>query len=193
MDSTNIPQSSLEHLCIELMSSITKQWQVYRKCKRNPDWVENNFTGGISEQIFYTFINKSENNFLLRNVLPFIVDCVTDESITDKIFPLLFSYKHNEVKEQMLISLVHKHLPIHMLKKLCETNRYFESYFELVITIYKDNATSADDVKEAIDFFLKSPFSGMIKELISEMNALSVADFSKKRLLEIYAQLYMNI
>ena len=160
--------------------------------QENPDWIENNFTGGISEQIFYTFINKSENIFLLRSVLPFIVDCVTDESITDKIFSLLFSYEHDKTKEKILISLAHKHLPVHMLKKLCETNRHFESYFELVITIYKDNVTSADDIKEVIDFFLKSPFSGMIKELISEMNALNVTDFSKKRLLETYAQLYMN-
>ena len=185
----NISKNRLENLCVELTSNIAKQWQVYRKCKKNPDWIENNFIGEISEPIFCCFISKSNKNFLLRSILPYIVDCVIDESITDKIFSLLFSYEHDRMKEQMLISLAHKHLPVHMLKKLCETNKCFECYFELIIRIYKEDSTSADDVKEVMEYFLKSPFSEMIKELLSEMNALNVTNVSKKRLLETYVQL----
>ena len=92
----------------------------------------------------------------------------------------------------MLISLSHKHLPVHMLRKLCETNICFECYFELAISIYQNDTTSSDDVQDVIDDFLKSPFSGMIKELIIEMNALNSTSFSKKKLLEAYTQSYVK-
>lgn len=192
MGSKNISLRRIEDLCIELMSNIIKQWQVYKKCKRIPDWIEDNYIGGISESVFICVINKSKNNFMLRSVLPFIVSCVTDESITDKIFSLLFYYGHHRTKDQVLIALSHKHLPVHLLRKLCETNRCFECYFELAISIYQNDATSAGDVQEVMDYFLRSPYAEMIKELLSEMNALSTTNVHKKRVLEAYERRYVD-
>ena len=180
----------INNLCNTLMSNRLVRFQTLIRLKNDPNFIEEHFLGIVSEDCLLRFIQKCRKVRSLQRILPSIMDCVNDDCITDEIVSQALSYKNEKTKEGIIIALSHKHLSTDMLRRLCKTNICFECYFELAIAAYMDTKASAYDVKEAIDFLIKSPFSGMISNLIDEMRTIQISDISKRDMLKTYAQMY---
>lgn len=180
----NTSQKPIESLCDKILSGDSFIKIINEKFNADRNFLEDNYKGHITEEKFKRIISMSIKNTRLRQLLPSIVDCVSDDSITEDIFDMLYMYQHRRTREDFIISLCHKKLPINMLRILCRTNLCFECYFELAIRIYQSDEFTADDFKTVLHLFFESPYSAMEEELICEIKSYNASSYDKQVIID---------
>ena len=177
-------KQQINEFCVQLLSSDDYKKRVYETLIDDPDHIENNYAGHLSESVFSELILKGNRDNIICETLPLIVDCVSDDSITEDVFELLISFKKKSTRTRLIVSLSHKKLNALMLKKLCLTNTCFECFFELIILMYTDSNYTPDDLHNSIELFLKSPFSDLKKPLFEELQSVKSDDKRKTNVIE---------
>ncbi len=174
----------IENLCSALLNHKIGFQQVRKKSKSNPDWIgEEYVSGDLPEKMLVDIVSESQRNSSIRSVLPQILECISENSITQNVFDLLISYPASRVKENILVELCHKKLPVNMLKTLCSFNCCFECYFELIIALYVDQSYSYTDFQNGIVMFLQSPFQDYLESLLDELKTYHASDDKKNNIL----------
>ncbi len=179
-----IPPNNLEELCTSFMGYPLFQIQIFRRYRKNPDLIEDSFSGELSEQVFLHFVQFSTGSFLAKRILPAVVDAVESQSISDPVFDALLTFPDKAVRESLVVSLSHKCLSVRQLKALCATGQCFECHFELAVRQYQDPDATPEDFREAIALFLNSPFAEMRADLWNELKELPCENPKKLAILD---------
>ena len=119
MESDNSFQKHIDEFCTSVIKSKDFRLNAYRAIQSNRDYIAENYSGHLSEELLSDFITRSYFDYRIRAILPLVVDSVSDDSISNKIFKKLISYKWRNTRDMVIISLCHKKLNKSMLNALC--------------------------------------------------------------------------
>jgi len=179
MESISIFEEPFDRFLNKLVESPILRIRTIILVKKDPDWISNYFNGKVSGETVCALIMKSRKSYLLRRLMPLVLDCIQSQSITEDVFSAILKYDHPVVRERMIISLAHKSLPYEMIKTLCQTDVCFEPFFELVCQTYTDSAFTKCDFRKAVNYFMESPFHEMLPDLYQELQELESSDSQK--------------
>lgn len=135
----------------------------------NPNWIEDNYSGMIPENLVLDLINRSCIQRCYTRLLVPIIDVLDSSSITDIVFQKLVRFPESNIKKELIVCLCHKELKEQQLLKLCEIGTEFECFFELAFIYYKSNTYSLDKLKSFLEGFYISEFGYLYKELLQEL------------------------
>lgn len=134
----------------------------------NPDWLEENCTVVLSEQLLFELVCLGKNDERYTPILGQFVEYATPEAITDRVFHGLLSFPE-AVREEMVIRLSHKSLRPQQLKILCATDVTFECYYTLAIYQYSSPECDVSDLQETVCKFRASKFGDQLPLLLEEV------------------------
>ncbi len=153
--------------------------KAFLRVQKDPNWISCSFNGNASGLALFVLVKKSRKSYLLRQLMPLILDCMQSQSITEEVFSAILDYDYPIIRVRMIVSLAHKSLPYEMVKALCQTEVCFEPFFELVCQSYTDGEFTEYDFREAVNYFIESPFHEMLPDLFQELQELESSDSQK--------------
>ena len=171
---------SAEHLARLIFGGLINIDDFLDMLDEDPDWLEDNIRGEISQTTLLKIIETSYNNQQYRTFLTYIIDIIDGTDINGLVFVRIFHYPNTEIKEGLLISLAHKKLKENQLRCLCTEEIAFECYFELVILYYTEKSYTKKKLEEFIEEFRNCKYSYMYRELLSELAENHVASNKTK-------------
>lgn len=161
--------TNLNDLCLSVLRNEDEMMSAIEKLSYEPDWIVDNYFGIVDESVLTQIIALADISQSCENLVLAIFDAVDDSSITDNIIDKAFSIESENLKEQVLIILSHKHLSENQLIRLCETKLTFECYYELAALYYSNKQFSIQNLKDFLESFKKSPYSEQYNDLIAEL------------------------
>lgn len=138
-----------------------------RYSKEDPDFLEDCINNRIQEVTFLRLLDVAMLNATVQKTLPDVVNYVSDDSITDKVFRKIM--EESKLRKCLIVSLSHKTLDTKKLFTLCEDGTCFECFFTLALRLYTSEDYSAEQYECYLDYFLHSKYSYMARELYSEL------------------------
>ena len=145
---------------------------------KNPDWLEENGTSVLSEQLLFEMIclGKRDNRYV--PILVQFVDYATPEAITDRVFDELLSFPE-AMRGDIIVSLSHKSLCLQQLKVLCATGVTFECFYTLATYQFSNPAYDVSDLQETISKFRTSKFGKQLQILLEEVASYPTDNIEK--------------
>ena len=185
VESNNTFQRTADVFCARIIDDKSFRLKVYNIVQHDRDYIKDNFSGRLSEVLLIKLIIRSYFDQKIREMLPLVVDSISNDSISNAVFKKLRLYKWRKTREDVVVALCHKKLPVNMLKELCRLNKCFECYFELAIEIYSNELHTVAELQEVMCMFLESPFAEMLPELLREMESYKMNDKDKNTLIQM--------
>lgn len=169
----------LNDICSKICSEQNSLFKYARCLRNNPDWITDNCTDLLQEDILLRLIDLSCEDKRYTVLLNAVVDVLDGKSVTDKAFYKLVSFPNNSVAESLKISLAHKTLSESQLLVLCSDESIFECFFELAILYYKSPNCDFEKFRNFLDTFSSGKFSYLYEELLLELSGVKTLDEKK--------------
>ncbi len=117
----------------------------------------------LIQYIYITVVRKK-----YRKMLNDVIEALSDSSVTETTFNMLYYYPERECREQVCISLCHMKLNYRQLYLLCQTELTDECYYTLGEQLYWDNDISVQEYDNFMKFFSESKFREHIPFLVHD-------------------------
>lgn len=155
--------------------------------RKNQNFFEENVAGEIEKSTLIKILEKGNKNREYGKLLVNLIDIIDEKVIDDVVFEKIIFFSNKEIRESLIVSLVHKKLTEQQMLYLCNYGRYFECYFELAILYYVSKDYSLEKLEAFIEEFSKCKFSYMLEELLNELLEYHQAShWLKKEYIEKY-------
>ena len=155
--------------------------------RKNQNFFEENVAGEIEKSTLIKILEKGNKNRDYGKLLVNLIDIIDEKVIDDVVFEKIIFFSNKEIRESLIVSLVHKKLTEQQMLYLCNYGRYFECYFELAILYYVSKDYSLEKLEAIIEEFSKCKFSYMLEELLNELLEYHQAShWLKKEYIEKY-------
>lgn len=159
-----------------------KRSEYFALLSANPDWLEENCTAVLSEELLVKLVRLGKKDGAYASVIEQFVDYATPDAITDSVFQDLLSFPEG-LRESMVVCLSHKSLRSKQLEVLCAANVTFECYYELAILQYRNPEYDVSALKATIEAFRASKFAEQLPVLLKEIAMYSTDSVEKQSMI----------